>query len=121
MPEDIVGGRPSAPEVRSRLLDTARLLRDSATIHPDVRGPLAELLDELGRALEAPDAPPAEVSRLAEGVAHLTEALHHGHDQGVLEAARDRLEGLVVQAEARAPTTVGLLQRVIDALSNFGI
>ena len=87
----------------------------------EVRVALVELLDELGRTLELPEATPDEVNRLAVGVAHLGEALHRGHDHGVLESARDRLEGLVVQAEARAPAAVGLTRRVIDALSNAGI
>ena len=80
-----------------------------------------ELLDELGRALEHPEVPPAEVGRLAEGVAHLGHALHHGHDRGVLDSARDRLAGLAVRAQAQAPAAVGLTQRLIDALSNAGI
>ena len=121
MPDTPESRTPSVPEVRARLQDAARMLRESAALCPDVQGALAELLDELGRALEAPDAPPAEVARLAEGTAHLAEALHRGHDRGLLERARDRLEGLVLQAEARAPTTVGLAERVIDALANIGI
>jgi hypothetical protein len=97
------------------------MLRDSAALDPVVEGALAELLDELGRALEAPDAPPAEVARLAEGAAHLAESLHHQHDRGLLKRARDRLRGLISQAEAHAPTAVGLARRLIDALANIGI
>jgi hypothetical protein len=97
------------------------MLRDSTALDPEARRALADLLDEMGRALESPDAPPAEVARLADGAARLAESLRHGHDRGLSEKARDRLEGLILQAAARAPTAVGLARRLIDALANLGI
>jgi hypothetical protein len=112
---------PAVAEVRTRLHDTAGLVRDSANLDPEVRTALSELLDELGRALESPEAPPAEVARLAQDAAHLADALHHGHDSGLLESARQRLEGLMLQAESRAPNAVGVTRRLIDALANLGI
>lgn len=114
-------GNASAPEVRARLDDTARLVRGSDAIEPDVRAALVELLAELGRALEQSEATPGEVGRLAEGVAHLGEALHKGHDRGALAAARDHVTGLALRAQAQAPAAVGLTRRVIDALANAGI
>jgi Domain of unknown function (DUF4404) len=121
MPDANNSGVPSVAEVRSRLNDTAGIVRDSANLDPAVRIALAELLDELSRALEAPEAQPAEVARLAQDAAHLAEALHHGHDSGLLETARHRLESLLLQAESRAPNTVGVTRRLIDALANLGI
>jgi hypothetical protein len=79
------------------------------------------LLVELSRVLEAPDATPAEVARLAEGAARLAESLHQRHDRGLLESNRNRLEGLVLQAEARAPFLVRLARDVIEALADLGI
>ncbi len=121
MPDVPEPGVPSVSEVRTRLHAAAEMLRESPAVAPEVRDPLAELLDELGRVLELPQAPPAEVARLAEGAAHLAVALHHRHDRGLLAASRDRLEGLVVQAEARAPTAVSLARNVIDGLASLGI
>jgi hypothetical protein len=97
------------------------MLRDSAALDLEVRCAIADVLDEMGRALEAPAAPPAEVARLAEGAAHLAEALQQRHERHLLERARDRLEGMILQAEARAPAAVGLARRLIDALANLGI
>ena len=103
------------------------MLGESTDVDPAVRVALRELLDELGRVLETPSGdsqagtPPAEVARLADGAARLAEALHHRHDRGLLEASRDRLEGLVAQAEARAPFVVRLARNVIDALADLGI
>jgi hypothetical protein len=121
MPDTPEPGTPAVPEVRTRLGDAARLLRASAAVDPDVRRALAEFLDELGRALEAPEAPPAELARLADGAAHLAESLHRGHDRGLVATARERLAALARQAEARAPTAVGLARRLVDALASAGI
>ena len=114
-------GTPSVPEVRSRLQAAAQMLGESTVVEPAVRTALTQLLEELSRALEAPAAPPGEVARLADGAARLADALHHRHDQGLLEASRDRLGDLALQAETRAPTIVHLAQDVIDALANLGI
>jgi hypothetical protein len=114
-------GPPSVPEVRTRLREAVQMLGESTAVDPAVRGAMGDLLAELGRALDAPAAPPAEVTRLADGAARLAEALHHRHDRGLLESSRDRLEGLVAQAEARAPFVVGLARSVIEALTDLGI
>ncbi len=102
-------GVRSVPEVRTRLRAAA------------VQSALTDLLEELGRALEAPEAPPAEVACLAEGAAHQSVALHRGQDVGLAEKARHRLEGLVLRAEARAPAAAGLARRLIDTLASLGI
>ncbi|HEY1377220.1 MAG TPA: DUF4404 family protein [Gemmataceae bacterium] len=121
MPDATGPGGQSVAEVRARLRAAADLLRESTTVDPAVRDSLAELLAELDRALETSTTPPAEVARLADGAAHLAEALHQQHDRGLLEASRGRLEGLVLQAEARAPTAVSLARNVIDGLASLGI
>lgn len=112
---------PSVPEVRARLHETATLLQNASGLDAGLRQTLTELLQELGTALAQPAAPPAEVARLAESVAHLADALHARHDQGLVAGARDRLERFMVQAESHAPTAVGLAQRLIDAIANLGI
>lgn len=114
-------GVPSVPEVRARLHDAAAMIRGSSSLDPALRDTLTELLEELRRALEQPSAPPDEVSRLADSAAHLAEALHAEHDRGLVANARGRLERLMLQAESHAPTTVGLAQRLIDAIANLGI
>src|SRR5262245_44224739 len=111
----------SVSVVRSRLQEAAGLVRNSVSLDTKVRETLSALLDEIGRALETPEVPPAEVARLAEDAAHLAESLHRVHDHRFLEGARDRLESFALQAETRAPTAVGLTRRLIDALANLGI
>ena len=113
-------GAASVPEVRARLHDVARMLRESKSLDPQVQRSLAELLDELSTALAAPDAPPAEVARLADTTAHLAASLQH-NDRGLLEKARDGFEGAIIEAEVHAPIAVGLARSLLDALANIGI
>jgi hypothetical protein len=108
-------------EVQSRLRNAAVLAQNSNSLDPEVRHTLTELLHELERALNAHEAPPAEIERLAEGAMHLAESLHRRHDNSILKTARDRLDSLLLQAEAHAPTAVGLARNVIDGLANLGI
>jgi hypothetical protein len=111
----------SASLVRTRLQDTAGMVRNSNSLAPNLRRALSELLDELSRALESPEAAPTEVTRLAEGAAHLAESLHQEHDHSLLRDTRDRLSSLLVHAETRAPTAVGMARRLIDGLADLGI
>ena len=122
MPDGPVPSTPADAVVRARLRDAARTARESPSLGPEVRTALADLLDELSQAVEAPGRTPAEVAHLAETTAHLTDALHHaGHDRGVIAAARDRLGALLVRAESQAPTAVGLARQLTDALARMGI
>ena len=121
MPENPEIKTPSVEEVRGRMHDVARMLQESTSLDPEARQVLAELVDELGTTLQASNAPPAEVARLAASAAHLAEALHHQRDQGLLGKARDRLGAAVIQAQAEAPVAAGLARRLLDVLANIGI
>jgi hypothetical protein len=122
MPDVPQSSPPDPSEIRSRLRDAAKTVRDSQSLDPQVRAAVTDLLDELGRALDAPGSAPAEVAHLAESAAHLAETLHHaGNDRGLLERARDRLGEVVARAESRAPVAAGLVERLIDALAAMGI
>lgn len=121
MPNSSESGKPSVAEVRKRLHDVAQMLRESSSLDPEVHRALAELLDELSTALEAPTAPPEEVARLAETAAHLADSLQRQHDRGLLEKARDRLREAMLEAETHAPIAVGLARSLTQALANIGI
>jgi len=121
MPDTPESTTPSVPEIQTRLHDVAKMLRDAGSLDPEARHVLAELVDELTAALQASNAPPAEVAQLAASAAHLAEALHYQHDRGLLGNARDRLGAAVFQAEAHAPIAAGLALRLLDTLANIGI
>jgi hypothetical protein len=121
MPDTPGTNPPSVQDVQARLHEVARLVRQSRSLDARSQRVLAELVDELSAALAAPNVPPAEVARLAESTAHLAESLHREHDKGLVEKARDRLDGAVFEAEAHAPVAVGLARQLLDALANIGI
>jgi hypothetical protein len=120
MPDTPAPNPPSLPEVQARLQAVARSLRQDSSADPEAKKALADLVDELSKALAAGTMPPAEVAHLADSTAHLAEALHHQHDTSMMGRARDRLEQAMLNAEARVPL-VGLVRRVMDALANIGI
>lgn len=121
MSNEAQGATPSVAEVRKRLHDVAQMLRESRPIDPAVHRALAELLDELSTALAAPNAPPAEVAKLADSTAYLAQSLHEQHDRGILERAREGVGVAMMQAEGHAPIAVGLARSLLDALANIGI
>jgi hypothetical protein len=112
---------PAGPSVEARLHDVARLLRGPSSLDPESRQTLAELVDELGKALRSAPVPPAEVARLAERTTHLVESLHHRHDRARVRTVRDRFEQAVVNAEVRHPLVAGMARRLLDTLANIGI
>jgi Domain of unknown function (DUF4404) len=120
-PEPSQPPSPGVSETQDRLQDVARMLRQSSSIDPQSRQALAELVDELSKALQEQNVPPAEVARLAENTAHLAESLHHQRERSMLGAAREGLEQAAVEAEAHAPLLVGLARKVVDVLAGFGI
>jgi hypothetical protein len=97
----------------------AEMLRDDRPLGLDARRALAELLDEIGRALGSAPVPPAEVSHLAESTAHFIAALRQPGEH--VTSARERLEAALLGVEARAPVVAGVVRRFLDALANIGI
>lgn len=112
---------PSLVEVKARLHEVAKVLREPGTIDPESRRTLAELVDELTAALASSNVPPAEVARLADSTAHLAESLHQRHDEGLVSKARDSFERAVTSAETHAPLATGLARRLLQALADIGI
>jgi hypothetical protein len=122
MPESVTPEpRSGDEEVRQMLHAVAQLLRTSPALGMEAQKLLAELIDELGRLLEATPAPSGEMRHLSESVAHLVHAAQEPLHHGLLTSARDRLDKAIVAAEVEAPLAVGLARRLMDALSEIGI
>jgi hypothetical protein len=121
MADNPVPGSLSVPEIQARLQAVAHLLEDSSSLDPVSGRALAELLDELSRAIQSAQVPPAEMAHLAESTARLAESLHYQHDRGVLGSVRDRFEQAAVNAETHAPLATGLARRLLETLANLGI
>jgi hypothetical protein len=121
MSEQAPSNPPVPPEVQDSLHTINQLLRDAHHLGPQAQRTLAALVGELEHALGASKASPEELAHLTDSTAKLVEAVHQQHEEGVLGAARDRLEEAVIGAEARAPVVTGVVRRLLDALSNLGI
>jgi Domain of unknown function (DUF4404) len=112
---------PSVAQVRAVLPIIAQLLREVNPLGPEAQAALADLVDELGTALDADTPPSAAVAHLTESAAHLVQAVGRRDEPGLLGKARDRMEAAVTAAEAEAPTAAGLTRRLLETLSNLGI
>lgn len=121
MSEQPSSGTPAAGGVQNSLHTIAEILRDPRPLSREVRGVLADLVDELGRVLGTAAVPPAEVAHLAESTAQLARAVHVQEPPGLLAAARDRVEAAIFATESKAPLTAGLARRLLDTLADIGI
>ena len=108
-------------DVRAQMHNISELLRHTDRLEPEAQTLLADLIEELGKSLEATAVPSAEVARLTECAAQLVQAVHHTHEPGLLEAARNRLNRAVLAAESEAPVLAGLARRLAEMLANLGI
>jgi hypothetical protein len=115
------GAPPTQAELQANLAALAQLLRKTHHVGPDAQRKLAELVQELSQALAAPAVPTAEVAALASSTGGLVRALHEQADTGKLGEARDRVNRAIFAAEARAPFAAGIVQRLVDVLSDLGI
>src|ERR1700735_1378267 len=109
---DQTGPPNSIAAVRSNLHTISLLLRRKDRLNPESQALLADLLEELGKSLEGNAIPPAEVAKLTECAAQLVDAVHHGHEPGLLETAHDRLDRAVLAVESQAPALANLTRRL---------
>jgi hypothetical protein len=121
MSDSIEPNASSVAQLRAHLHTIASLLREVPHLGPDAQRLLAELVAELSDALDAETVPAADLAHLADTAAQLVRAAHRGEEQGLLGAAREKLEGAAAAVEADAPMIAGLTRRLIEALSNLGI
>jgi hypothetical protein len=109
-----------SPEAaRQRLEQLAGLLRQAPHLDAETQRHLADLLEELGKALG--DRPAKETTQLAESAAQVAHALHQPGQPTRVKSAMQRLEESVTRAEAEAPLATGIVRRLLEALADLGI
>jgi hypothetical protein len=121
MAQESPAAGPTLQEVHAHLEAISELLRRPHRLDAAARAALADLVDELDKALKLGKIPNEQAVRLAATASHFAEAVHSEEEAGVLKAARARLEEAAVAAENNAPMVAGLARRFMDALSNIGI
>jgi hypothetical protein len=112
---------PGKTDVQAHLHAISHLLREAHRLTPEAQALLADLVDELGNALESPEVPNHEVANLTASTSHLVTAVHEKHEPGMLAAAHDRLENAAVAVESKAPALANLTRHLAEMLSNLGI
>lgn len=109
--------RPETP-IAEEIAELARHLRDAEHLDPAARSKVAGLLRELAVSLEPPS---DHTEHLAESAADLVRAVKDQHEPGLVEAARDRLEGAIARAEAKAPVATDIVLQLVQVLAGMGI
>ena len=112
--------KPDPDAIREQLLQCARMLRSTRHMDPEAQKALAELVTELASCVDL-DTQSAPAAQLAESSTQLVQALHDQQDEGLIAAARHRLEEVAARAETEAPIATGVVRRFIDALAGIGI
>jgi hypothetical protein len=112
---------PTLQQLRAGLHELAEVLHEKHRLEPQAQEALANLMDELSKALDPTAAPPAETAQLAASAAQLAKTLHQKHNQTLLAAAKQRLEEAAFRAETAAPLATGLARRLLDVLADLGI
>jgi hypothetical protein len=107
--------------VHAHLDAISALLRRPHRLDAATQAALADLVDELDKALKLGKIPVEEAMRLAATASRFAETVHREEKAGERTAARDRLLEAAAAAEIKAPLISGLARRVMDALSNVGI
>jgi hypothetical protein len=121
MPQQPPSGLPADPNLEAKLHSIAQLLRDADHLSPEAQQALAEIVEELGKALHSVPVSSEETKSLAESTAHLVRALHERQNRGLLTAARDRLKQAITRVEYQAPFAAQLAGRLLDTLASLGI
>lgn len=112
--------RPNAPPIQS-LHELAERLRRTQHFDAAAQGALADLMEEMSRALAATNVPSEEAVHLGKSAAELARTLHDEQSRGLLSAAKARLEEAAIRAETQAPLATGIARQLLDTLASFGI
>ena len=121
MPQQSSPDLPADANLEAKLQSIAQLLRQADHLSPEVQKALAEIVEELGKALHSATVSSEEAKSLADSTAHLVRALHQRQNQGLLAAARDRMKQAITRVEYQAPFAAQIAGRLLDTLASFGI
>ena len=121
MPQQPSPDLPADANLEAKLQSIAQLLRQADHLSPEAHKALAEIVEELGKALHSATVSSEETKSLADSTAHLVRALHQRQNQGLLAAARDRMKQAITHIEYQAPFAAQIAGRLLDTLASFGI
>jgi hypothetical protein len=121
MPEQPPSEPQTGNQVQANLHELALVLREAHHLEPEAQEALADLVEELSKALTPATIANSETAHLATTAANLARALHQERNPTLLSAAKKRLERAALRAEAQAPVATGVARRLLDTLADLGI
>ena len=121
MPYEPPSEARTSAHIRATFHDVAQMLREAHHLEPEAQEALADLVDELGKALTPAALASSETAHLATSAANLAQVLHQQHNPTLLSAAKQRLEQAILRAETKAPVPTGVARRILDVLADLGI
>src|SRR5436190_687617 len=100
-------------KVKAELQEVAQRMKNARHLDPAIKQRLMDLLKELEKAIHDTPTPSPELIQVAQSAAQLAKHLHEQEEEGILAAAKDRLQGAIVLAEVEAPLVTNLARRLI--------
>jgi hypothetical protein len=111
----------SESEPLARLDHVARIVQASHHMSADAKHLVAELVAELATLHQSNQSKDDGTSRLVDHMAQLLQVMTKDPEPGMISEARLKLEQALFNAETHAPTLVGVVRRVLEALVASGI
>lgn len=111
----------SGSPIQLHLQELAQELRHASHLEPEAQDALADLVEELSKALTPAAIASGETAHLANSAASLAQVLHREQNPSLLSAAKQRLEQAALRAETQAPVATGIARRLLEALADLGI
>jgi len=112
---------PPDSSLETKLHSIAQFLRQADHLDPEAQQALAEIVDELSKALRSVPVSSEEAKSLADSTALLVRAVHQKHDQGLVAAAQERMRLAITRVENQAPFVAQIAGRLLDTLASLGI
>ncbi len=112
---------PADANLETKLHSIAQLLRQTDHLDPEAQKALAEIVDELGKALRSVPVSSEDAKSLADSTAHLVRAVHQKHDRVLVTAAQGRMRQAITRVENQAPFVAQIAGRLLDTLASLGI
>src|SRR5437870_13581590 len=103
MPQQPSPDLPADANLEAKLQSIAQLLRQADHLSPEAQKALAEIVEELGKALHSATVSWEETKSRADSTAHRVRAEHQKHNQGPLAAARERTKQAITRVQYQAP------------------
>jgi Domain of unknown function (DUF4404) len=121
VPDQLPPSPATVAAVQTHLRTIAQVLHQAQHLGPEAQDLLAELVQELGDALNSATVPSADLAHLTECAAQVVQATQRPREHGMATGARDRLQKAIIGVETQFPTVAAIASKLLDTLADLGI